>query len=416
MNQPLWRRKEEAVALAKREYRYYDPLMGRFQTEDTYMGNLFDPLSRNLYAYAQGDPINFSDPSGHGIFSAIGNAIKSAVTTVSNAVKTVATAVYNNVVKPVASFVYNSIVQPVAQTMTNASLWVANNTSSPALKSMAYASAGFSSTVGGNASGAQSYYQQSKTYAQAYAAELSAKINKVYCTTSARIKSTSGQAYANNPSIITGAKKLSSWELGGGEDDDKPDWLKYKGEIHKAVQNHIVWGDPYANNMTSSDGRSASGKFLIAETKINYTNQAKKYMKKEYGMADIVDRETGKLWEIKSNYSGTGKEDAERDIKGYIMDGNTYNSPDLNKYKPTKGDQSLVPEEVIFDYTGIFGQQYIVTYSNPADGVVTYNYTRNDPKPEETLIQIIKMALSLMGMMTGQSPSESSAPPLQMTA
>ncbi len=38
--------------------RYYDPELGVFLTRDTV-------LSQKPYAYCDGDPINFSDPSGH---------------------------------------------------------------------------------------------------------------------------------------------------------------------------------------------------------------------------------------------------------------------------------------------------------------------------------------------------------------
>ena len=38
--------------------RYYDPMLGCFLTRDTV-------LSQKPYAYCDGDPINFSDPSGH---------------------------------------------------------------------------------------------------------------------------------------------------------------------------------------------------------------------------------------------------------------------------------------------------------------------------------------------------------------
>ncbi len=44
--------------------RYYNPVVGRFITEDSVWGNDSDPLSLNLYTYCYNDPINYSDPSG----------------------------------------------------------------------------------------------------------------------------------------------------------------------------------------------------------------------------------------------------------------------------------------------------------------------------------------------------------------
>nr|WP_282433729.1 RHS repeat-associated core domain-containing protein [Desulfosporosinus hippei] len=43
---------------------YYDPETARFISRDPYGGDLGNPISQNFYAYANGDPINFADPSG----------------------------------------------------------------------------------------------------------------------------------------------------------------------------------------------------------------------------------------------------------------------------------------------------------------------------------------------------------------
>lgn len=45
--------------------RYYDQGIGRFISEDSYLGNAADPLSLNLYTYSHNNPILFVDPSGH---------------------------------------------------------------------------------------------------------------------------------------------------------------------------------------------------------------------------------------------------------------------------------------------------------------------------------------------------------------
>ncbi len=66
-------------------FRYYDPMLGRFLNPDT-----LDPtvpgVGTNRYAYAFNDPINGSDPSGHGLLSAIGNAINSVMGAIDRAV------------------------------------------------------------------------------------------------------------------------------------------------------------------------------------------------------------------------------------------------------------------------------------------------------------------------------------------
>lgn len=69
--------------------RYYDPASGRFLTKDTYLGETNDPLSLNLYTYAQNNPINYVDPSGHFLLAAtlIGLGVGALVGAGSNAYK-----------------------------------------------------------------------------------------------------------------------------------------------------------------------------------------------------------------------------------------------------------------------------------------------------------------------------------------
>ncbi|MGM0715506.1 MAG: RHS repeat-associated core domain-containing protein, partial [Bacillota bacterium] len=45
--------------------RYYDPKMGRFVSEDTYKGQVDNPLSLNRYTYVENNPIMFIDPTGN---------------------------------------------------------------------------------------------------------------------------------------------------------------------------------------------------------------------------------------------------------------------------------------------------------------------------------------------------------------
>lgn len=56
---------DEESGLIYLRARYYDPSSGRFITEDTYGGQVTNPLSLNLYTYAYNNPISLIDPSGH---------------------------------------------------------------------------------------------------------------------------------------------------------------------------------------------------------------------------------------------------------------------------------------------------------------------------------------------------------------
>lgn len=45
--------------------RYYNADKGRFFQEDTYLGDITDPLTLNRYAYTKNSPLNYVDPSGN---------------------------------------------------------------------------------------------------------------------------------------------------------------------------------------------------------------------------------------------------------------------------------------------------------------------------------------------------------------
>lgn len=56
--------------------RYYDSSAGTFLTEDSYQGELTDPLSQNGYSYVHNNPVNYTDPSGHFIKGLVNGAKK----------------------------------------------------------------------------------------------------------------------------------------------------------------------------------------------------------------------------------------------------------------------------------------------------------------------------------------------------
>jgi RHS repeat-associated protein len=47
--------------------RYYSPSIGRFLTKDSWLGDFVRPLSLNRWMYTEGNPVNFTDPSGRSI-------------------------------------------------------------------------------------------------------------------------------------------------------------------------------------------------------------------------------------------------------------------------------------------------------------------------------------------------------------
>ncbi|WP_239711536.1 RHS repeat-associated core domain-containing protein [Paenibacillus sp. 19GGS1-52] len=63
---------DEETGLYYLRARYYDPSMGRFLNEDTYEGQIDNPLSQNLYTYVSNNPLMYADPSGHKIEQSYG--------------------------------------------------------------------------------------------------------------------------------------------------------------------------------------------------------------------------------------------------------------------------------------------------------------------------------------------------------
>lgn len=58
----LW---DSTTGLQYLRARWYDPNIGRFINEDTYEGELSNPLTLNLYTYVHNNPLRYTDPSGH---------------------------------------------------------------------------------------------------------------------------------------------------------------------------------------------------------------------------------------------------------------------------------------------------------------------------------------------------------------
>ncbi len=56
---------DETTGLQYLRARWYDPSLGRFINEDSYEGDIANPLTLNLYTYVHNNPLIFIDPSGH---------------------------------------------------------------------------------------------------------------------------------------------------------------------------------------------------------------------------------------------------------------------------------------------------------------------------------------------------------------
>ncbi|WP_421617416.1 RHS repeat-associated core domain-containing protein [Brevibacillus sp. TJ4] len=56
---------DEKAGLYYLRARYYDPSIGRFISEDTYKGQVDNPLNLNRYTYVHNNPLRYVDPTGH---------------------------------------------------------------------------------------------------------------------------------------------------------------------------------------------------------------------------------------------------------------------------------------------------------------------------------------------------------------
>ena len=57
--------RHDPTGLSYYHARYYDPYTGRFTGPDTIVPNPANPQNLNRYAYVNGNPIRFNDPTGH---------------------------------------------------------------------------------------------------------------------------------------------------------------------------------------------------------------------------------------------------------------------------------------------------------------------------------------------------------------
>lgn len=142
---------------------------------------------------------------------------------------------------------------------------------------------------------------------------------------------------------------------------------------------------------------SPCGRDLIGEVKIKYGTSAQNYFGGKSGRADIVDKNTGEFWEIKSDYTGTGLAQALFDVKGYSMSGNIYINTALSKNGITT---PIIGGELpggAFIYKAALFEYYDITYYNPKPGVILYNYTKytNYADALETLLVLLLAGLGV---------------------
>ena len=183
--------------------RYYNAENGTFTTEDSDLGTTENPLTRNRYDYTTNNPLNYSDPTGHSLWSRIKGAAKKAakkvVKTVVNTAKKVVKTVAKGV-KAAAKWVKNAVSHPkqVIQKAKNTVKQKAKQASQKIVSSgsnfiRAVSKGGVKGGLSYIGNGAKKVYSSFKSYASEKTKEIRQTIKRELCTTTNRISSAFGK-------------------------------------------------------------------------------------------------------------------------------------------------------------------------------------------------------------------------------
>ena len=97
-----------------------------------------EPFSHNLYTHEENDPINFDDPSGHGIISGLKNLAKKATSAASKAVQAVKRVVVLKVTTKAKTSVASAIVKSTVSAAAKAAVKVVAKKKLPKIKEINY--------------------------------------------------------------------------------------------------------------------------------------------------------------------------------------------------------------------------------------------------------------------------------------
>lgn len=180
--------------------RYYNAENGTFTTEDSDLGTTENPLTRNRYDYTTNNPLNYSDPTGHSLWSRIKSTAKKAakavksvgkkiVNTAKKVVKTVV-----NIAKKAAKTIVNT-VKGVAKTAKNAAKHAKQTyqsvknrvTSSSTYQKITSRGSQFIRSVSNGVQKIGKTYTSFKSYVSERTAEIRSEVVRHMCTTTNRI-------------------------------------------------------------------------------------------------------------------------------------------------------------------------------------------------------------------------------------
>ena len=202
--------------------RYYNAENGTFTTEDSDLGTTENPLTRNRYAYTSNNPLNYSDPTGHSLWSRIKSTAKKAtkavksvgkkiVNTAKKVVKTVV-----NTAKKAAKTIVNA-VKGAAKTAKNADKHAKQTyqsvknrvTSSSTYQKITSRGSQFIRSVSNGVQKIGKTYTSFKSYVSERTAEIRSEVVRHMCTTTNRITDQLGKVNWKNVAIGVTAMVVS---------------------------------------------------------------------------------------------------------------------------------------------------------------------------------------------------------------
>ena len=180
--------------------RYYNAENGTFTTEDSDLGTTENPLTRNRYDYTTNNPLNYSDPTGHSLWSRIkstakkaAKAVKSVGKKIVNTAKKVVKTVVNTAKKAAKTIV--NTVKGVAKTAKNAAKHAKQTyqsvknrvTSSSTYQKITSRGSQFIRSVSNGVHKIGKTYTSFKSYVSERTAEIRSEVVRHMCTTTNRI-------------------------------------------------------------------------------------------------------------------------------------------------------------------------------------------------------------------------------------
>ena len=173
--------------------RYYDAENGTFTTEDSDLGTTENPLTRNRYDYTTNNPLNYSDPTGHSLWSRIKSTAKKVAKKVVKAAKTVIKTV-KNVVKTVKNAISHTSRSSRSSTISRSTRNVSTN-SNVYKNNTFYTNASYNRTkmskgvklVGVHSKSKNKQYSSFYNFATIRSNEIRANINRIMCSSNKRI-------------------------------------------------------------------------------------------------------------------------------------------------------------------------------------------------------------------------------------